>query len=112
MARPAFPPARAVALALALALGTAPPAPADRHWEDDNHAYDRARRAVERGEALPATELLRRLRAAVPGEVIAMEYEFEFGCWVYEFIIIDPAGRIRKVHMDAATGAVIKIGDD
>ncbi len=109
MARTATPGALALALLAAALPGGAP---GDPHWEDHDRAYDRARRAVERGEALPASELLGRLAREVPGEVVAMEYEFEFGCWVYEFMVIDPAGRIRKVHMDAETGAVIRVGDD
>jgi len=83
-----------------------------RQWEDDNHSHDQARRAVERGEALPVAEVLRQLRSQVRGDVVAIEYEFEFERWVYEFKIIDPEGRLRKVHLDAASGALIQVSDD
>ena len=110
-------PRGAPALLLALALGLGFPAGAaadhgDRHWEDDDHSHDRARRAVERGDALPVEEVLARLRAQVPGEIMAMEYEHEYGRWVYEFKLIDPAGRLRKVHLDAATGELVEARDD
>lgn len=83
-----------------------------REWEDDDHSHDKARRAVERGEALPVAEVLRHLRARFAGDVVATEYEFEFERWVYEFKVVDPAGRLRKIHLDAATGEVIKVSDD
>ena len=99
-----------------LALGAlAAPAGAShqaRQWEDDNHSHDQARRAVERGEALPVAEVLRQLRSQVRGDVVAIEYEYEFERWVYEFKIIDPEGRLRKVHLDAASGALIQVSDD
>lgn len=107
--RPLIPPPCRIALALLLvawwsAVGADP---GGREWADDDHSYDRARRAVERGAALPVTELLRRLRERHPGDVVAMEYEFEFERWVYEFKVIDDGGRLHKVHLDAATGRVV-----
>lgn len=82
---------------------SAPP----RSWDDDDHSYDKARRAVARGEALPVTEVMKHLRAQVPGDVVATEYEFEFERWVYEFKVVDPQGHLRKVHLDAATGELV-----
>lgn len=78
-----------------------------RNWDDDDHSYDKARRAVERGEALPVTEVMKRLRAQVPGDVVATEYEFEFERWVYEFKVVDSRGHLRRVHLDAATGELV-----
>ena len=73
-------------------------------WEDEDHSYDKARRAVARGEALPVTEVMKHLRAQVKGDVVATEYEYEYERWVYEFKIVDPLGRLYRVHLDAATG--------
>jgi uncharacterized membrane protein YkoI len=81
-------------------------------WRDDDHSYDKARRAVERGDALPVTEVMRHLRANVHGDIVATEYEFEFDRWVYEFKVVDGQGRLRKVHVDAATGAMIDESHD
>lgn len=83
-----------------------------RQWEDDDRSYDKARRAVDRGEALPVAEVMKRLRARFKGDVVATEYEYEFDRWVYEFKIIDPTGRVQKIHLDAATGEVVKVSDD
>lgn len=83
-----------------------------RQWEDDDHAYDRARRAVDRGETLPIAELLERLRMRVPGEVVGVEFENEDGIWVYEFKVIDGRGRLLEVYVDARTGEVLSMEED
>ena len=89
-------------LLVPLALGQAGQA-----WQDDDHSYDKARRAVERGDALPVTEVMRHLRHKVQGDIVATEYEYEFHRWVYEFKVLDTQGRLKKVHIDAATGEMI-----
>ena len=99
-------------LALGVPAAPAGSSPETRQWGDDDHSHDQARRAVERGEALPVAEVLRHLRAQMPGDVVAIEYEYEFERWVYEFKVIDPQGRLRKVHLDAASGELIKVADD
>ena len=83
-----------------------------RDWADDDHSYDKARRAVERGEALPVAEVMKRLRARVQGDIVATEYEYEFERWVYEFKVVDPQGRLHKVHLDAATGELVEGAQD
>lgn len=84
----------------------------ERHWEDDDHAYDRARRAVDDGEARPIAELLEGLKTQVPGEVVGVEFEREHGKWVYEFKIIDSTGRLLEVYVDAQTGKILSMEED
>jgi uncharacterized membrane protein YkoI len=84
----------------------------ERQWEDDDHAYDRARRAVDRGEVLPIAKLLERLNNEVPGEVIGVEFEREHGRWMYEFKVIDSKGRLLEVYVDAHTGEVLSMEED
>jgi len=84
----------------------------EREWEDDDHAYDRARRAVDRGEALPIADLLERLKTRVPGEVVGVEFDREHGKWIYEFKIIDSRGHLLEVYVDALTGAVLTMEKD
>ena len=84
----------------------------ERQWEDDDQAYDRARRAVDRGEALPIAKLLEGLQTQVPGEVVGVEFEREHGRWVYEFKVIDTRGRLLEVYVDAHTGKVVSMEDD
>ena len=104
---------RTLALAVLLALGapgtglTAEPA-----WQDDDLSYDRARRAVRSGEAMPLPEAMARLRATIQGNLIATEYEYEFDRWVYEFTVIDMEGKLRRVHLDARSGELVQVTDD
>ena len=83
-----------------------------RQWEDDDRAYDRARRAVDRGDALPIAKLLERLKTQVPGEVVGVEFEHEHGRWVYEFKVVDSEGRLLEVYVDAQTGEVLSMEED
>jgi uncharacterized membrane protein YkoI len=85
----------------------------DEHeWEDDDHAYDRARRAVERGEALPIAQLLERLQARVPGELVGVDFTREHGRWVYEFRVVDDGGYLLEIEMDAQTGRILSMEED
>jgi len=101
-----------LAVALLTVSHPAVPGDDDRHWEDDDQVYDRARRAVDSGEALPIAQLLERLKARVPGEVVGIEFAHEGGRWIYEFRIVDDDGRLLEVHVDARTGGILPPEDD
>jgi uncharacterized membrane protein YkoI len=75
---------------------------------DRERDHDRARHAVERGEALALGDILTRVRSDLGGDVVGVEFEREHERWVYEFKVIDPAGRLREVYVDAATAAILK----
>ena len=75
---------------------------------DRERDYDRARRAVERGEALALSEILGRVRSDLGGEVVGVDFERRRERWIYEFKVVDPGGRLWEVYVDAATAAVIK----
>jgi hypothetical protein len=92
-----------IALGAAAAL-FAPPARADRD-------HDRARLAVVRGEALPLSDILTRVKSELGGEVIGVSFEQDANRWVYEFRVIAPAGRLMEVYVDAATAKIIKRED-
>jgi uncharacterized membrane protein YkoI len=81
-------------------------------WHEHDSAYDQARRAVSRGEALPLHTVRDYLHRAVPGKIVATNYEYEFDRWVYEFKIIDPQGQLRKVHIDARSGELVMVSDN
>ncbi len=93
-------------------IGAAHSDGSERDWEDNDYAYDRARRALKRGEILPMAQLLERLHDKVPGEVVGVEFEREHGRWVYEFKLIDGEGRLLEIYVDARTGEVLSIEDD
>jgi uncharacterized membrane protein YkoI len=82
-------------------------------WSDQDHSYDRARRATERGEILPLEAIYARALARIPGRVLEAELERKRGRWVYELKILDDQGRLFEVYLDASTGAILKQeGDD
>ncbi len=74
--------------------------------------HDEAREAVERGEALPLSEILRIVRRVEPGEVIEVEFERDDGRLEYEIEVLTPSGRVRKVTLDARTGAILETEDE
>lgn len=70
--------------------------------------HDRAREALERGEALPLADILARVRPELGGEVVGVSFEREGGRWIYEFKVIEPTGRMVEVKVDAATARVLR----
>ncbi|MFY9975191.1 MAG: PepSY domain-containing protein [Chromatiaceae bacterium] len=77
-------------------------------WTDEDHSYDRARRATERGEILPLETIYARALARIPGRVLEAELERKGRLWVYELKILDDRGRLFEVYLDASTGAILK----
>ncbi len=92
------------ALALAAALPLAGPARAG----DGARDHERARAAVQAGQVLPLPTLLQRLQRSHPGQVLEVELEHEDGRWVYELRLLQPGGRLLRLEVDAATGAVLR----
>lgn len=73
---------------------------------DDDH--ERARRAVEAGRIRPLVQLLAEVERRYVGQVVETELDDDDDeRWTYEFKLLPPSGRIYKVELDAATGAVI-----
>lgn len=104
---------RILTLAAVFALcASRPGLTAEPAWQDDDRSYDRARRAVRSGEAMPLPQAMARLRATIQGDLIATEYEYEFDRWVYEFTVIDMEGKLRRVHLDARSGELVQVTDD
>ena len=98
----------AAALTLGVFLTTAAlPARAD---DDDDH--DRAFGAVERGEALSLPEVMARAKQQLRGEVVGTAFNREHGRWVYEFKVVTPGGKLRRVYIDAASGKPVRDNDD
>ena len=79
---------------------------------DDNDDHDRAFGAVERGEALSLPEVMKRAKQQLRGEVVGTAFNREHGRWIYEFRIVTPGGRLRRVFIDAATGKPTSDKDD
>jgi len=80
-------------------------APADAGADE----HDRARRALEAGEILPLSEILRVAETARPGRVIEVELDRDDGRWLYELELVSPEGHLYEMEIDAATGTVLEI---
>ena len=80
----------------------------------DERDHERARHALERGEVRPLVEILERVAAQVPGEIVEVEFErwHARGArrWAYELVVIAPDGRLREIYVDAATAEIL--GDE
>lgn len=78
-------------------------------WSRDRHDHERARAAVEAGQALPLPTVLESLRRTHPGQVLELELEREGGRWIYEIKLLQADGRLLKLDVDAATAQVLQV---
>jgi uncharacterized membrane protein YkoI len=69
--------------------------------------HERARRAVERGEALPLKTILERVARDYPGDVIETEIEDWRGRAAYEIKVITAQGNVVKLIYDAHDGTLL-----
>jgi uncharacterized membrane protein YkoI len=98
---------RILILPLLLAVA-AWPAPVHMALADSDKDHDRARQILAKKEILPLDQVLAKVHAEVPGDVIDVELEEEDKLWIYEFKIIEPTGKVVKINADAKTGAILK----
>jgi Predicted membrane protein len=76
------------------------------HADESDH--ERARDAVQSGQALALPVLLERLQRSHPGQVLEIELERDDGRWVYEVKLLQPGGQVVKLAIDARTAEVLK----
>jgi uncharacterized membrane protein YkoI len=74
----------------------------------DRRDHERARAALADGQVRPLSDLLAEVERRYVGRVIETELEREDGRWVYEFKLLPPSGRMVKLYLDAATGALLR----
>jgi len=96
---------KALAFALVALLALAPLAGNTRGDTD----HDRARQALMSGEVLSLRQVLDLIGREYPGEPIEIEFEEDDGLYIYEIKLLQPAGSVLKMKVDAATGKVIKV---
>jgi len=68
---------------------------------------NRALEAVQRGEALPLSEVLARVQPQIGGEIIGVSFDRRDERWVYQFRVVAVDGEIRRLLVDAKSGEVI-----
>jgi uncharacterized membrane protein YkoI len=98
----------AFGLLLAAALLPAGRGVAGPHGHGVND-HDEVRIAVEKGEIKPLTELLKIVGDKMLGEVTSIDIERKHDIWLYEFRVIDKAGRLFDVYVDANSGDVRRV---
>jgi uncharacterized membrane protein YkoI len=103
-----------LALALVSAVVSSPASANDEMAaaSGSSRDHDEAERARERGEIRPLEEILPILRQRHSGEIAQIELEHDHGVWIYEFKLIDSAGRLVEITIDAKTGAVVAGGGE
>ncbi len=95
---------RALHFVLALLVSLAPSV-SSAH-EDDHERRDAVRRAMEAGEVLPLADILSRVRSQVAGDISDIAIEGGHGSWRYDLRVIDRAGRVLEVRVDAKSGTI------
>lgn len=98
------------ALFLALSLFVAAPA---AHADNDARDQALARKALLEGRIKSLSDITEQVKPKLPGKILGVELDVEKGGrFVYEFDVIDSAGRLKEVDVDAATGEILSIEDD
>jgi len=97
-------------LAVAAAFGCATLARADGQADASAQTdLDHIRDLVRAGKLLPLTTLRAQVLKQWPGELIGVTVGGEHGAILYEFRILDAAGKMVEVEVDAATGQILEV---
>lgn len=70
---------------------------------DQDRAYD----AERRGIVLPYGRVLKKVKQAVPGDIVRVRLEQNKSLWTYEVTVLDGEGRYIQLSLNARTGSVI-----
>lgn len=77
--------------------------------EDD---HELAKKLSDSGEILALEEIVRHARSAKSGELLETDLEHKQGRYIYEVEILDKAGQVWEVKLDAASGQLIEMERD
>jgi uncharacterized membrane protein YkoI len=70
--------------------------------------YERARRLMEAGTILPLETIVSKAQAVHPGRILEAELKEKHGGYYYEIELLDDAGRVWELSLDARTGRLLK----
>jgi uncharacterized membrane protein YkoI len=102
---------RIIGIGLFLVLSLPASAGAQCHLKGDFHgAVDQegARAAVQRGDAAPFEQILKRARPQIEGEIVGQVLEQHRGAWLYEFRVVR-GGHVQYLHFDARSGRRVEV---
>lgn len=80
--------------------------PAVGRADDDQ---DRARQALLAGKVLPLRVVLDKVESQYPGDPVDIEFEEDDGLYLYEIKLLQSAGNIIKLKVDAQSGEIIRV---
>ena len=80
--------------------------PSVGHADNDQ---DRARQALLAGKVLPLRVVLDKVESQYPGDPVEIEFEEDDGIYLYEIKLLQSAGNIIKLKVDAQTGEIIRV---
>lgn len=92
-------------VAISVSLLVAGMSTTSRASDDDREA---ARKLLQSGEILPLETILQKARALQPGQVLEVEFETKRGRYLYELEILDEAGVVYELKLDARNGELVK----
>jgi len=75
----------------------------------DHKDHERARKALMSGDVLSLRQVLDLVNRDYPGEPVEIEFEDDDGVYVYEIKLLQPAGSVLKMKVNATTGKIIKV---
>tara|TARA_R110002020_G_scaffold50963_13_gene144475 strand:+ start:1360 stop:1692 length:333 start_codon:yes stop_codon:yes gene_type:complete len=87
-------------------------APARADDDDDHRDRKRLDAAVERGEVLPLSEILARVKPGIEGRIVEIEFEYSHGAPIYEIYVLSRDGRRHEYEIDARTATILSFEDD
>jgi uncharacterized membrane protein YkoI len=103
---------RTLLLALALLPASTGLGYGDDDDDDDDKDHNRASQAVEQGAARPLAQILDQVRGRLGGEIIGLKFKHKDNRYVYRLKVVTPAGQLREVSVDAATGEIVNSKED
>lgn len=77
--------------------------------EDD---HELAKRLSDSGQILALEEIVKHARSAKSGELLETDLEYKKGRYIYEVEILDKAGQVWEIMLDAANGRLLEMERD
>jgi len=73
---------------------------------------ERARLLKQQGKILPLEQIITAAMAVKPGQILETELEEDDGRFVYELEILDEAGQVWELELDATTADLIELDNE
>lgn len=73
---------------------------------------ERARLLKQQGKILPLEQVIAAAMAVKPGQILETELEEDDGRFVYELEILDEAGQVWELELDAVTAELIELDNE